>query len=128
MTTKPPPPLPASISGARIWQVSSCRLGIAATAGWVYGFFHLTLNPYVLSLDITFLWLFIVLVGGLGSMRGVACATILLGIGPELLGFASSQQVLISGALVLIVALLAPRGIGGLLDDLEMRIRGRTHG
>ncbi len=102
--------------------------GIAATAGWVYGFFHLTLNPYVLSLDITFLWLFIVLVGGLGSMRGVACATILLGIGPELLGFASSQQVLISGALVLIVALLAPRGIGGLLDDLEMRIRGRTHG
>jgi len=95
----------------------------AATAGWVYGFFHLTLNPYVLSLDITFMWLFIVLVGGLGSMRGVAVATVLLGVGPEMLGFASTQQVLISGILVLIVVLLAPRGIGGLIEDLEERIR-----
>lgn len=101
---------------------------IAATAGWVYSFFHLTLNPYVLSLDITFVWLFIVLVGGLGSMRGVACATILLGVGPEMLGFASSQQVLISGVLVLVVVLLAPRGIGGLIEDLEKRFAGGAHG
>lgn len=102
--------------------------GIAATAGWVYGFFHLTLNPYVLSLDITFLWLFIVLVGGLGSMTGVALATIMLGVGPELLGFASSAQILISGALVLIVALLAPRGMGGLVDDLRSRLGGGRDG
>jgi branched-chain amino acid transport system permease protein len=97
---------------------------IAAAAGWTYGHFHLTLNPYVLSLDITFLWLFIVLVGGLGSMRGVACATVLLVVGPELLGFASSATILISGALVLIVALLAPRGIGGLIDDIEAGWKG----
>lgn len=101
---------------------------IAATAGWVYGFFHLTLNPYVLSLDITFLWLFIVLVGGLSSMTGVALATIMLGVGPEFLGFASSAQILISGALVLIVALLAPRGIGGLVDDLRDRFGSVRHG
>lgn len=100
--------------------------GFAATAGWVYGFFHLTLNPYVLSLDITFVWLFIVLVGGLGSMRGVAVATVLLGIGPEILGFASTQQVLISGVLVLVVVLLAPRGIGGLIEVLETRLRGKS--
>jgi branched-chain amino acid transport system permease protein len=96
--------------------------GFAAAAGWLYSFFHLTLNPYVLSLDITFVWLFIVLVGGLGSMRGVAVATVLLGIGPELLGFASTQQVLISGILVLVVVLLAPRGIGGVIEDLERRM------
>lgn len=94
---------------------------VAGSAGWLYTFFHLTLNPYVLSLDITFVWLFVVLVGGLGSMRGVALATILLGIGPELLGFASTQQVLISGVLVLIVVLLAPRGLGGLVEDLERK-------
>lgn len=101
---------------------------IAATAGWAYGFFHLTLNPYVLSLDITFLWLFIVLVGGLGSMTGVALATIMLGVGPEVLGFASSATILVSGALVLIVALLAPRGIGGLVDGLRRRLGGSGHG
>lgn len=96
----------------------------AAAAGWVYCFFHLTLNPYVLSLDITFVWLFIVLVGGLGSMRGTAVATVLISVGPELLDFASTQQVLISGVLVLIVVLLAPRGIGGLIEDLEAKLRG----
>jgi ABC-type branched-subunit amino acid transport system permease subunit len=34
--------------------------------------------------------LFIVLVGGLGSMRGVAIATVLLGAGPELIGFVTT--------------------------------------
>jgi ABC-type branched-subunit amino acid transport system permease subunit len=102
---------------------------VAGAAGWLYTFFHLTLNPYVLSLDITFVWLFVVLVGGLGSMRGVALATILLGIGPELLGFASTQQVLISGVLVLIVVLLAPRGLGGMVENFDQKFfsAGRAH-
>ena len=105
---------------------------VAGAAGWLYTFFHLTLNPYVLSLDITFLWLFIVLVGGLGSMRGVAIATVLLGAGPELIGFATTQQVLISGVLVLVVVLLAPRGVGGVIEQLERlkpsRKPGAEHG
>ena len=57
-----------------------------------------------------------------------AAATVLLGIGPELLGFASTGQVLISGILVLIVVLLAPRGIGGVIEDLEHRIKGTKRG
>jgi ABC-type branched-subunit amino acid transport system permease subunit len=76
----------------------------------------------VLSLDITFVWLFIVLVGGLGSMWGAALASILLGVGPELLGFAASQQVLTAGVLVLVVVLLFPRGLGGLVEDVERRL------
>ena len=98
---------------------------IAGAAGWVYSFFHLTLNPYVLSLDITFLWLFIVLIGGLGSMWGVALASILLGVGPELLGFAASQQVLTAGVLVLVAVLLFPRGLGGLVEGLQRRFAQR---
>ncbi|MBM3491596.1 MAG: branched-chain amino acid ABC transporter permease [Alphaproteobacteria bacterium] len=98
---------------------------ITGLAGWVYSFFHLTLNPFVLSLDITFLWLFIVLVGGLGSMRGAALASILLGVGPEMLGFAAAQQVLTAGVLVLLVVLLFPRGLGGLVEDIEARWRRR---
>ena len=92
---------------------------ITGAAGWVYSFFHLTLTPHVLSLDITFIWLFIVLVGGLGSMRGAALASILLGVGPEMLGFAAAQQVLTAGVLVLLVVLLFPRGLGGLVEDIE---------
>lgn len=92
---------------------------ITGAAGWTYSFFHLTLNPYVLSLDITFLWLFIVLIGGLGSMRGAALASIVLVIGPELLGFAASVQVLTAGVLVLLAVLLFPRGLGGMVEDIE---------
>ena len=98
---------------------------ITGAAGWVYSFFHLTLNPYVLSLDITFVWLFIVLVGGLGSMRGTALASVLLGVGPEMLGFAAAQQVLTAGVLVLLVVLLFPRGLGGLVEDIEGWFRRR---
>ena len=43
----------------------------------------------------------------------------MLGAGPELIGFATTQQVLISGVLVLVVVLLAPRGVGGVIDQLE---------
>jgi branched-chain amino acid transport system permease protein len=92
---------------------------ITGAAGWTYAFFHLTLNPYVLSLDITFLWLFIVLIGGLGSMRGAALASIVLVVGPELLGFAASVQVLTAGVLVLLVVLLFPRALGGMIEDIE---------
>jgi branched-chain amino acid transport system permease protein len=94
---------------------------VAGLSGWLYAFYHGTVNPFLLSLDLTFVALFIVLVGGVGSMAGVAIATALLTLGPEMVGFATTQQVLVSGVLVLIVVLLAPRGIGGLVDDLMTR-------
>ena len=120
MSRLPPPPASTSRS-TRPGQVSCCRPPSPVPPDGSTPSFHLTLNPYVLpSLDITFLLAgSSCLVGGLGSMRGVAIATVLLGAGPELIGFATTQQVLISGILVLVVVLLAPRGVGGVIDQLE---------
>jgi branched-chain amino acid transport system permease protein len=90
----------------------------AAVAGWLHTFYYLTLNPVVLSPELTFVWFFMVLVGGLGSITGVILGTMLLTLVPELLGFAAGQTVLVIGILMIAVTLFAPRGIAGLIYDL----------
>ena len=91
---------------------------LAAIAGWLHTFYYLTLNPVVLSPELTFVWFFMVLVGGLGSITGVVLGTMLLTLVPELLGFAAGQTVLLIGILMIAVTLFAPRGLAGLLYDL----------
>jgi len=90
----------------------------AALAGWLHTFYYLTLNPILLSPELTFVWFFMVLVGGLGSMTGVVLGTMLLTLVPEFLGFAAGQTVLVIGILLIAVTLFAPRGLAGLLSDL----------
>jgi branched-chain amino acid transport system permease protein len=89
----------------------------AAVAGWLHTFYYLTLNPVVLSPEWTFVWFFMVLVGGLGSITGVVLGTMLLTLVPEFLGFAAGQTVLVIGILMIAVTLFAPRGLAGLLND-----------
>ncbi len=91
---------------------------VAAAAGWLHTFYYLTLNPVILSPELTFVWFFMVLVGGLGSMLGVVFGTVLLTLAPEFLGFAAGQTVLVIGILLVAVTLFAPRGLVGLFSDL----------
>ncbi len=98
----------------------------AAVAGWLHTFYYLALNPIVLSPELTFVWFFMVLVGGLGSMAGVVLGTVLLTLVPEFLGFAAGQTVLVIGVLLIAVTLFAPRGLAGLLSDLA-RIASSGH-
>lgn len=90
---------------------------LAATAGWLHAFYHRALDPSLLSPEWTFLWFFMVLVGGIGNSVGVVLGTILLSLVPELLGFATGQTILGVGILMILVTLFAPRGLGGALDD-----------
>jgi branched-chain amino acid transport system permease protein len=90
---------------------------LAALAGWLHTFYYLNLNPVVVSPELTFIWFFMVLVGGLGSMTGVVLGTVLLTLGPEFLGFAAGQTILAIGILLVAVTLFAPRGLAGLVAD-----------
>jgi branched-chain amino acid transport system permease protein len=92
---------------------------IAGLAGWLQAFFQLGLNPSLLSIDLTFVWLAMVIVGGIGHVGGVVLATIVLAVAPEVLGFATEHQALGFGALMVAATLFAPRGLGGLIDDLR---------
>ncbi len=100
----------------------------AAVAGWLHTFYFLTLNPVVLSPEWTFVWFFMVLVGGLGSITGVVLGTMLLTLVPEFLGFAGGQTVLVIGILMIAVTLFAPRGLAGLLyGSVKVASAGRKN-
>jgi branched-chain amino acid transport system permease protein len=96
---------------------------LAGVAGWLQAFYRLQLDPALLGLDLTFLWLFMVLIGGLGHHVGVFFGTVVLTIVPETLGFASDRTVLLVGGLMVAVALFAPQGIGGWIDSIADLLR-----
>lgn len=101
---------------------------LAATAGWLQAIYHHSVNTDLVSPEWTFVWFFMVLVGGVGNTRGVVLGTLLLALMPELLGFAATDTILWIGVLMVVVTLFAPRGLGGLLDDAFARLAGRDAG
>jgi branched-chain amino acid transport system permease protein len=100
---------------------------IAAVAGWLQAFLDLSINPQMLSPELTFVWLFMVLIGGLGHPVGVVLGTLLLTLGPNFIGAASFDRALVVAVLMIIVALFAPQGIGGLFNYILVCGRERLH-
>lgn len=101
--------------------------GLAAFGGWLHTFYHLTVNPELLNPQWTFIWFFMVLVGGIGDTIGVVLGTLLLNLVPEFLGFAAGQTIFGIGLLMIVVCLFAPRGLGGLLTDVFQRLGVRRY-
>jgi branched-chain amino acid transport system permease protein len=110
----------AAASGIAVTQVRVLAFvlsaDIAAIAGWLQAFLDRSINPELLSPELTFVWLFMVLIGGLGHPAGVILGTLLLTLGPNFIGIASVDRALVVGVLMIIVALFAPQGLGGLID------------
>ena len=116
----------AGISPALIRVVVLVLAGaMAALGGWLHTFYHLNINTTLLSAELTFIWFFMVLVGGIGSMRGVVLGTVLLDLVPQALGFATGQTILAVGVLMILVTLFAPRGLDGLIEDARAAVRRR---
>jgi branched-chain amino acid transport system permease protein len=101
--------------------------GLAALAGWVHTFYHLILDPSLLNPESTFIWFFMVLIGGIGNTAGVVLGTLLLSLVPEIMGFATGQTIFGIGVLMILVTLFAPQGLGGLLDRLIRRVEARCY-
>jgi branched-chain amino acid transport system permease protein len=121
----------AAASGIHVTQMRVLAFviaaDIAAVAGWLQAFLDLSINPQMLSPELTFVWLFMVLIGGLGHPVGVVLGTLLLTLGPNFIGAASFDRALVVAVLMIIVALFAPQGIGGLFDYILVRGRERLH-
>lgn len=115
----------AGIDTARI-RLSAFVLSssLAGLAGWLQAAYFRSVDPHLFSVELTFVWLFIIVIGGLGSVPGVVAATLLLGVVPQILGFANVQQVLVLGVLILFAVMFAPQGLAGLARALAMRSSG----
>ncbi len=89
---------------------------IAAVAGWLQAFLDRSINPQLFNPELSFVWLFMVLIGGAGNAAGVVLGATLLTLGPNLIGIASSDRAIVVGVVMIVIALFAPKGIGGLID------------
>jgi len=121
-------PAAAAAAGINVTHTRLFGFVISATAaalgGWLHTFYHRALNPMLLGSEWTFIWLFMVLVGGIGHWRGVILGTVLLSLLPDFLGFATDQTILVVGVLMIVAALFAPRGLGGWLDRITTKMGG----
>lgn len=110
----------------QIFVVGAC---MASLAGSLYAHYVTVLSPdsfgFMLSVEIVVM----VIVGGSGSVWGGLLGAILLTLLPEYLRVMKDYDVLIYGAIVILVVMFLPRGVGGGLEHrLQQRMRAKRPG
>ncbi|MCJ2056962.1 branched-chain amino acid ABC transporter permease [Methylobacterium sp. J-048] len=135
----------ARITGVRVartkllaFALSSFIVGVAGVL-WAFAYLR-TLEPAGFNLDRSFQILFIVIIGGLGTLRGaflgagfiVVLPLVLARLGAAMLGdgFDSGTlemcQRMVLGTLIVAVLIREPAGLTALLDRAVGRLRGRA--
>lgn len=116
--------------------ISSFVIGVAGVL-WAFGYLR-TVEPHGFNLDRSFQILFIIIIGGLGTLRGaffgaaliVVLPLLLSRVGQFLLGdYANSgvldmSQRIIIGALIILFLIVEPDGLSALWDRIWKRIFG----
>ena len=88
--------------------------GIAGFAGAFYAYFARSILPDTFGFLVSVMILATVVIGGLGSVVGVAVAAILLTLMPEWFRFVNEYRLLVFGGLLVVVMLFSPRGLSSL--------------
>lgn len=101
-------------------QVFALSCGMVAIAGALYASYVGYIDPSVGGLDQSILYLSMVVVGGLGNLRGPVVGALVLVAVPELLRFAhlssaraADVRLLLYGALLVLMVQARPQGIAG---------------
>lgn len=91
----------------------------AGVAGSVYAGYASYLSPHIISLNQTLFFLTILVIGGFESIPGVIIATATLTIFNNYLLSLYPWDMVIYGAIIILVVNLVPGGIGGLLSKIK---------
>lgn len=86
----------------------------AGVAGGMYTLFTSFIHPESLGFQTTILILTMVVVGGLGSVRGAVAGAIVFGLVSELLRQAPSYQEIIYGGILMLFMMFLPKGMASL--------------
>lgn len=105
-----------------VFLISSATLGLA---GGFYAAFYRAVAPTIFSFDLLLLLLAMMVVGGIGSARGVVLGTALLLFIDQHFLEAGAKRVIASGALMFLVTLCTNRGLVGIPDQLRALLRAR---
>ncbi|MCX6372487.1 MAG: branched-chain amino acid ABC transporter permease [Actinobacteria bacterium] len=101
---------------------------VAGLAGGLYVTYHHGITPNFMALRPLGLLLIMVIVGGLGTVRGPVIGALVVTVLGELLGEAALWRLLALGALLLLVLLVWPAGIDGLLQRCLDKMRAWRKG
>lgn len=95
----------------------------AALAGWLYAGLYGAIFPDYFNMDLSVLFLCIVVVGGQGTVYGPIIGAFVVMYGKELLGALGEGQMLVYGIILVALCVLQPSGLAGLFQTLGTFVR-----
>ena len=109
--------------GAPAFKLTAFGLGtaMAGLAGGLYVHFTQFITPDAFEFQVSVMILAMVVIGGMGSTWGVACAAIILTLLPEAIRFVNDYRLAVFGALLVLVMRLAPGGLAMSVRRLVVR-------
>jgi branched-chain amino acid transport system permease protein len=118
----------ATLSGINTWatkvQIFVIAAGIASLAGSLYAHYITFLSPDSFGFMFSVELIVMVVVGGTRSVWGSVVGAVLLTVLPEYLRAVKDYDVLVYGAIVILVVMWAPSGIAGLARQVFARWQG----
>ena len=101
----------------------------AGIAGSFYAHFTSFIDPHTFSFAESISVLAMVVLGGMGSIRGAILGAVVLSVAPEILRDVSEYRMIIFGLIMMIVMLVRPQGIMGKGRDRQKpRVRTKRQG
>ncbi len=125
--------LAAASLGVDVWRARFIAFVLSATlcgtAGGTYFMTTLYVDPNS-GFDVNWMvvMLFIVVIGGIGTLEGPAVGTAIYFATRELLPLEGSWYMVLMGGVAVVTMLLAPHGIWGYLGPKLAKLRLRRHG
>lgn len=98
----------------------------AALAGWLYAGLYGALFPDYFNMDLSVLFMCIVIVGGQGTIVGPIIGAFVVVYGKECLGALGEAQMLVYGIILVILCVVQPSGLAGLFEKGATTIRKRV--
>jgi branched-chain amino acid transport system permease protein len=107
----------AAASGLNVSALKITAFGIgtgyAGLAGSLYAHFMTFISPHDFAFPVSITILCMVVLGGLGTLRGALLGALLLGLAPELFRFLRDYRMLTYGALLVVLMRFLPAGLLG---------------
>ena len=88
----------------------------SALAGGLYAFGLGFLSPETFNIGFSFLVLYMLLVGGIGTIEGAIIGGLIVGILPEALRFVSEYKLIVFSAVIIVILIYSPRGIAKVFE------------
>lgn len=99
--------------------------GYAGLAGSLYAHFMTFISPGDFSFPVSITILCMVVLGGIGTLRGALFGAIVLGLAPEIFRFMRDYRMLTYGAMLVLLMRFMPSGLLGDASPLWQRLSGR---